>query len=189
MSALRAWDAEESAQRITRRATNSQPADPYSEVPEVCRLVVDRMNQSQRQTEVCRTSTRADTREFLALLDNLHAHPMRECRELFENETDLWVARAPGRLDVMGGIADYSGSLVLELPIAEAAFVALQRDTSRKIRIVTLANDGGREAVFEMSLDDFESEGAPIAYDEARKLFQSDRPGHWAAYVAGAFLV
>ncbi|NMC07253.1 MAG: galactokinase, partial [Candidatus Lokiarchaeota archaeon] len=24
---------------------------------------------------------------------------------------------APGRLDVMGGIADYSGSLVLEMPI------------------------------------------------------------------------
>jgi galactokinase len=56
---------------------------------------------------------RADTREFLALLDNLHAHPARECRELFDNDAELWVARAPGRLDVMGGIADYSGSLVL----------------------------------------------------------------------------
>ena len=136
-----------------------------------------------------RAHSRADTREFLALLDNLHAHPMRECRELFDNGTDLWVARAPGRLDVMGGIADYSGSLVLELPIAEAAFVALQRDTSRKIRIVTLANDRTREAAFEMSLDDFDRSGAPIDYDEARKLFQADSPGHWAAYVAGAFLV
>jgi len=28
------------------------------------------------------------------------------------------IARAPGRLDVMGGIADYSGSLVLQLPLA-----------------------------------------------------------------------
>jgi galactokinase len=132
---------------------------------------------------------RADTSEFLALLDNLHAHPMRECRELFDSETDLFVTRAPGRLDVMGGIADYSGSLVLELPIAEAAFVALQRDTSRKIRIVTLTNDRSREATFEMSLDDFERDAAPVDYDEARKLFQADRPGHWAAYVAGAFLV
>lgn len=26
------------------------------------------------------------------------------------------MARAPGRLDVMGGIADYSGSLVLQVP-------------------------------------------------------------------------
>lgn len=36
------------------------------------------------------------------------------------------VARAPGRLDVMGGIADYSGSLVLQLPLSEACHVALQ---------------------------------------------------------------
>ena len=36
------------------------------------------------------------------------------------------MTRAPGRLDVMGGIADYSGSLVLQMPIAEACHVALQ---------------------------------------------------------------
>jgi hypothetical protein len=40
----------------------------------------------------------ADTREFLTLVDNLGAHPMRECRELFDSETDLFVTRAPGRL-------------------------------------------------------------------------------------------
>ena len=38
----------------------------------------------------------------------------------------MTVTRAPGRLDVMGGIADYSGSLVLQLPIAQACHVALQ---------------------------------------------------------------
>ncbi len=36
------------------------------------------------------------------------------------------VARAPGRLDVMGGIADYGGSLVLQLPLALACHVAVQ---------------------------------------------------------------
>jgi galactokinase len=132
---------------------------------------------------------RADTREFLALLDKLHAHPTPECRELFDSETDLFVTRAPGRLDLMGGIADYSGSLVLEFPIAEAAFVALQRDVSRKIRIVTLTNNRSREAAFEMSLDNFERDGAPVEYGEARRLFQTSTSGHWAAYVAGAFLV
>ena len=131
---------------------------------------------------------RADTREFLALLDSLHAHPMQECGELFDYESDLFVTRAPGRLDLMGGIADYSGSLVLELPIAEAAFVALQRDASRKIRVVT-TNDRGRRAAFEMSLDDFERDGEPVGYDEARKLFPACGPANWAAYVAGAFLV
>ena len=109
--------------------------------------------------------------------------------DAFRRDRPLRVSRAPARLDVMGGIADYSGSLVLELPIAEAAFAALQRDTSRKIRIVTLTNNRAREPVFEMSLDDFEREGAPIDYHEALKRFQSDMTRHWAAYVAGAFLV
>ena len=40
---------------------------------------------------------------------------------------DIFVTRAPGRLDLMGGIADYSGSLVLQMPIREACLVAMQR--------------------------------------------------------------
>jgi hypothetical protein len=38
----------------------------------------------------------------------------------------VWVARAPGRLDVMGGIADYSGSLVLQLPLDVSALALVQ---------------------------------------------------------------
>jgi hypothetical protein len=50
----------------------------------------------------------------------------------FDASAPLVVARALGRLDVMGGIADYSGSLVLELPLGVAAFVAaLQQETDR----------------------------------------------------------
>jgi hypothetical protein len=49
------------------------------------------------------------------------------CAVVARWEDELLVTRAPGRLDVMGGIADYSGSLVLQMPIAEACHVALQR--------------------------------------------------------------
>ena len=35
------------------------------------------------------------------------------------------LARAPGRLDVMGGIADYSGALVLQLPLARTTSVVV----------------------------------------------------------------
>jgi galactokinase len=146
------------------------------------------MRPNYLELTAARPHMREDTREFLALLDNLDAHPRRECRELFDHESDLFVTRAPGRLDLMGGIADYSGSLALELPIAEAAFAALQRDASRKIRIVT-TNARARRAAFEMSLDDFERDGEPVGYDEARELFPADGPANWAAYVAGAFLV
>jgi L-arabinokinase len=89
----------------------------------------------------------------------------------------------------MGGIADYSGSLVLELPIQEATFVALQRDPARQIRVVSLADDPTQGAAFEMSLTDFESAGGPLDYEAARAYFQRDRTRHWGAYVAGVFLV
>ena len=62
----------------------------------------------------------ADVQEFLHVLATLEDHPAPELRSLFDPHSELTIARAPGRLDVMGGIADYSGSLVLELPIAEA---------------------------------------------------------------------
>lgn len=42
-------------------------------------------------------------------------------------QDEVIVTRAPGRLDVMGGIGDYSGCLVLQKPTAEACHVACQR--------------------------------------------------------------
>jgi L-arabinokinase len=52
------------------------------------------------------------------------------------DRVSVWVARAPGRLDVMGGIADYSGSLVLQWPIREATTVRVQFQPSRILRVV-----------------------------------------------------
>lgn len=97
------------------------------------------------------------------------------------------VTRAPGRLDVMGGIADYSGSMVLELPIREATFVALQRDTELRLEVVSLSADTTAGATFKMPLTDFLSAGEPVDYEVARACFQGDPQPHWAAYVAGVF--
>jgi galactokinase len=43
-------------------------------------------------------------------------------------QKEIYIARAPGRLDVMGGIADYSGSLVLQVCsiLVEQVSVSLQ---------------------------------------------------------------
>jgi len=49
------------------------------------------------------------------------------------NQGRVVLARAPGRLDVMGGIADYSGSLVCEMPIEVAAGVVTQLRDDLKI--------------------------------------------------------
>src|SRR3954462_11987558 len=53
----------------------------------------------------------------------------------FDFARGVRVARAPGRLDVMGGIADYTGSLVCEMPLDRAAAVALQARGDRDVRV------------------------------------------------------
>src|SRR5207244_10168189 len=90
-------------------------------------------------------------------------------RQLFPQGASVIVTRAPGRLDVMGGIADYSGSLVLQLPIAEATFVALQPIEHPILEIVSI----GREP-YSIDLDSL-----TIPYDQARQLFKPDAPHHW----------
>ncbi len=131
----------------------------------------------------------ADTAGFVELLNGLRDGPSQSMREFFGACGDLFVARAPGRLDVMGGIADYSGSLVLELPIAEATFVALQKDEERTLRIFTLSETAAGGSLFEMPLADFERDGGPVGYEEARAYFARDPARRWAAYAAGVFLV
>ena len=123
-----------------------------------------------------------DAQDFLDLLNTLDDHPFTPARELFNTKADLIITRAPGRLDVMGGIADYSGSHVLELPIAEATFVALQLNNERQLNIVTLLDDEPHHSSFSMSLSDLDG---PIEYETAREIFANS----WAAYVVGVFLV
>jgi L-arabinokinase len=124
----------------------------------------------------------SDTQDFLYLLKTLNEHSFAPARELFDTKADLIVTRAPGRLDVMGGIADYSGSHVLEFPIAEATFVALQPNDERRLNVVTLLDDEPHHSFFTMSLTDLDG---PIEYETAREIFADN----WAAYVAGVFLV
>jgi len=123
-----------------------------------------------------------DIQDFLDLLNTLDDHPFTPARELFNTKADLIVTRAPGRLDVMGGIADYSGSHVLEFPIAEATFVALQPNNERQLNIVTLLDDEPHHSSFTMSLSELDG---PVEYETAREIFTNS----WAAYVAGVFLV
>jgi galactokinase len=129
-----------------------------------------------------------DVAAFIETLNKLDQNPSPEARGLFDPKAGLVVARAPGRLDVMGGIADYSGSLVLEAPMLEATFAALQRQPDRRLTIVSLTVDAGQTLAFEMALSEFENAGEPVDYDTARARFQQEPSQHWAAYVTGVFL-
>lgn len=165
-----------------------------------------------------------DTMSFLKSLvdldiikDSDRTPEKRQMRErkaaagLFNWEEEIFVARAPGRLDVMGGIADYSGSLVLQMPIREACHVAVQKISPSKQRLWKHAlarhNDKGqgpmpvlqivsygselsnRGPTFDMDLSDFMDEGKPLSYEKAKKYFDTNPSQKWAAYVAGTILV
>ncbi len=111
-------------------------------------------------------------------------------RAFFDTSDDVAIARAPARLDLMGGIADYSGSVVLEGTLAEAAIVGLQRRGDDRVRIWSYrAEQHGFGELFEMRLGAFRGDGTSISYQEARALFAAEPQTAWAAYLAGAFHV
>ena len=97
---------------------------------------------------------------------------------------------APGRLDVMGGIADYSGSLVLEMPIAEAAFVAMQTSSSEDGVVIVSMPQQPDESPRRVSIsaDDWR-EMCNADYGVVRQRFRGDSAAAWAAYVLGPLLV
>src|SRR5207237_10746691 len=77
---------------------------------------------------------------FQRALDRLRALPHEadpRLRAFFSGDSPIYIARAPGRLDVMGGIADYSGARVLELPLECATAAALQSQAPPATRTPT----------------------------------------------------
>ena len=86
----------------------------------------------------------------------------------------------------MGGIADYSGALVLQWPIREATRVALLPWPERRLSITSVGR-GGVERHCDVPLDLIADAHRP--YDDVRAWFAGDPARHWAAYVAGVFHV
>jgi L-arabinokinase len=92
---------------------------------------------------------------------------------LFERKRTIHVARAPGRYDVLGGIADYSGSLVLGLSTEDAAYVGAQVAADG----LATAVSGNRRA--SLPVEDLWSLPPELL---ARRFSGGDS---WAAYVLG----
>lgn len=132
----------------------------------------------------------ADTARFVGLLNEVEVNPPEGVGTFFDACGGLFVARAPGRLDLMGGIADYSGSLVLELPLACAAHAAVQLRREKTVGVVSLPARGDeRPRLFELPLSELSEGGRPLGYEEAARLFKREPADAWAAYVVGAFVV
>ena len=102
-------------------------------------------------------------------------------KEYLDPAEQLITASAPGRLDVMGGIADYSGSLVLQLPLDRRTTVMAQRQAARVIDVITL-RDGTLHRQVTYDLDALLTGGA----DDLARAFPPSSDSHWASYVLGA---
>lgn len=98
----------------------------------------------------------------------------------FQNQTQIVSASSPGRLDVMGGIADYSGSLVLQMPISfqTSVSIAIRNDSNIRIYSTDTAE------IFEISIEIIQNTDD---YQELGKKIRLLPNGSWACYVLGCY--
>lgn len=126
-----------------------------------------------------------EVQEFERLLQKPNSDPTG-LASLFASG-EIWVTRAPARLDVMGGIADYSGANVCEAVLGRGVLLALQGRTDRTLRIRTM--QAGMKALpveTRIPLDYFQSGEGLTNYGAVRALCQSNPLAAWASYIGGS---
>jgi L-arabinokinase len=91
-------------------------------------------------------------------------------------------ATAPGRIDFLGGVADYSGSWVLEVPIHRETKVAITRADHWRFH--------SRQAQDYVLPDEFWSElSAQTESADVRQTLETVGVPTWVKYVLGCLLV
>ena len=104
----------------------------------------------------------------------------------FAPKRPIWIARAPGRLDVMGGNVDYTGGMVLQGLLQEAVWVAAQPRSDDRLRIL---NPGAASFGWEPSLEVKMADLRDV--EKLRSQCEEKAGSRWGCYVLGAvhFLV
>ncbi len=96
-----------------------------------------------------------------------------------------WLARAPGRLDLMGGIVDYCGGLVLETPLAESAWVGLQRIPEPFFEVANAQAPPACRPLVRESWESWYEGGRLIDSLELRRRLKTEPDKAWAGYLLG----
>ena len=104
----------------------------------------------------------------------------------FAQGKPIHITRAPGRLDVLGGLG---GDRALAMPTAEAACAALQARDDELVRLWSPCRDGSRTQLLSVRPSDLIRPEGPIDYEEARAFLLPDPRDRWSAYLLGALLV
>jgi L-arabinokinase len=106
---------------------------------------------------------------------------MIAAHDFFREEKPIWIARSPGRLDVMGGNVDYTGGMVLQSVLREAVWIAVQPRTDDVVRVL---NPGAARFGWQRSI---ELQTAALGDLPGLRLLCNRREGsRWAGYVLGA---
>jgi len=103
----------------------------------------------------------------------------------FDFSRPLRISRAPGRLDVMGGIADYTGSLVCEATLDRAAAVVCQPRADRNVQVMSFnLLDEHQPFIVTIPLDVLAGQSIEVL----RQGF-TDPGQRWAGYLAGCLAI
>jgi len=104
--------------------------------------------------------------------------------KFFAPDSPIFIGRCPGRLDLMGGNVDYTGGLVFESTIREAAWGAVQLRGDRRVVFWNpqMAERGWQEQV-EFELDALTDDTT------VRRMVNADPRVRWTAYTIGNFFL
>jgi len=129
-----------------------------------------------------------DALRFEALLQDKDSIAYNEFG--FDDQNDITVVRAPARLDLMGGIADYCGANVFEATLANAVVMGSQPRQDEQLQIFSLGiEDEGLTPALRISLKDFYQDNDLKTYEGIKQFFERDAKTSWAGYILGAFYV
>ena len=105
---------------------------------------------------------------------------LRKDNDFFSTTIPIYISRAPGRLDLMGGNDDYTGGLVFESTIREATYAAAQLRNDNVVELKNKsASDAGWQGNIFISLDELSDE------EILRKIVNRSSSVRWTAYVLG----
>lgn len=107
---------------------------------------------------------------------------------LFTPSREIFIARAPARLDVMAGLSDYAGATVLQTLLREGTIVAVQRRIDRRFLVRNLNMNSERVLNFEFRLDDLLEGGKPRSYAALQHYWAQDK-SPWLSNLLGVIPV
>ena len=129
-----------------------------------------------------------DVLEFMELLQDRNSVVYSPAG--FDNDNDIIIVRAPARLDLMGGIADYCGSNVFEATLSNALIIGSQLRNDRLLKVFSIGVEtDGLSSSFSLPIDAFYDNGVIKEYEDVRRLFMDENRASWVGYCLGALYV